>query len=74
MTAKTAEPLEVSRRAARKRAPAPTQEATAADRPTAEERAASGKAVRAKVPLEAHADFRPKRSRDPIRLLLGQDE
>ena len=74
MTAKTAEPLEVSRKTARKRAPAPTQEAAAADRPTAEERAASGKAVRAKVPLEAHADFRPKRSRDPIRLLLGQDE
>ena len=74
MTAKTAEPLEVSRKTARKRAPAPTQEAAAAYRPTPEERAASGKAVRVKVPLEAHADFRPKRSRDPIRLLLGQDE
>jgi Uncharacterized protein conserved in bacteria (DUF2252) len=39
-----------------------------------EERAASGKAARAKAPLEAHADFRPARSRDPVALLLRQAE
>jgi uncharacterized protein (DUF2252 family) len=70
MTAKTAEPLET----ARKRASVPTPKDVAAERPTPEQHAASGKAVRAKVPLESHADFQPKRSRDPIRLLLSQDE
>jgi uncharacterized protein (DUF2252 family) len=39
-----------------------------------EERAASGKAARAEAPLEAHADFRPARSRDPVALLLSQAE
>jgi uncharacterized protein (DUF2252 family) len=37
-----------------------------------EERAAAGKAARTKVPLEAHADFQPKRTRDPVALLLSQ--
>jgi hypothetical protein len=37
-----------------------------------EERAAAGKAARAKAPLESHADFQPKRSRDPVALLLSQ--
>jgi uncharacterized protein (DUF2252 family) len=37
-----------------------------------EERAAEGKAARAKAPLDAHADFQPKRSRDPVALLLSQ--
>jgi uncharacterized protein (DUF2252 family) len=37
-----------------------------------EQRATSGKAARAKAPLEAHAEFRPARSRDPVALLLGQ--
>lgn len=37
-----------------------------------EERAAAGKAARATAPLEAHADFRPAESRDPVRLLLDQ--
>jgi uncharacterized protein (DUF2252 family) len=41
---------------------------------TPEERATSGKAARAKTPLEAHADFEPGKSRDPIGLLLGQAE
>ncbi|HLM21990.1 MAG TPA: DUF2252 domain-containing protein, partial [Propionibacteriaceae bacterium] len=36
------------------------------------ERAAAGKAARAKAPLESHADFQPKRSRDPVALLLSQ--
>jgi len=39
-----------------------------------EERAAEGKATRAKVPLEAHADFQPRKSRDPVALLLSQAE
>ena len=43
-----------------------------AGRPSPERRAASGKAARAEAPLEAHAEFRPARSRDPVALLLGQ--
>ena len=38
------------------------------------ERAAMGKAARAKTPLEAHSDFRPAGSRDPVALLLRQAE
>jgi uncharacterized protein (DUF2252 family) len=45
-----------------------------AERPSPEERAAGGKAARAKVPLEAHADFQPRKSRDPVALLLNQDQ
>jgi uncharacterized protein (DUF2252 family) len=41
---------------------------------TPEERAASGKAARGKTPLEAHAEFTPAKSRDPIKLLLSQAE
>ncbi|MGH8833750.1 MAG: DUF2252 domain-containing protein [Actinomycetes bacterium] len=37
-----------------------------------EERAQLGKAARAKVPFEAHAEFHPAKSRDPVALLLGQ--
>jgi uncharacterized protein (DUF2252 family) len=44
----------------------------AASRGSPEQRAASGKAARAKAPLEAHAEFRPAASRDPVGLLLGQ--
>jgi hypothetical protein len=44
------------------------------DRPSPEQRAASGKTARAKVPLEAHAEFRPARKRDPVALLLRQAE
>jgi uncharacterized protein (DUF2252 family) len=36
------------------------------------DRAAQGKDARATAPLEAHAEFRPDRSRDPVGLLLGQ--
>jgi len=36
------------------------------------DRAARGKGARAVAPLEAHAEFRPGRSRDPVGLLLGQ--
>jgi uncharacterized protein (DUF2252 family) len=43
-----------------------------ATRPRPEHRAASGKAARATAPLEAHAEFRPAASRDPVGLLLGQ--
>jgi len=74
VTAKTAEPLEVVRKTARTRAPAPKQDDVAVDRRPPDERAASGKAVRAKVPLESHADFQPKRSRNPVGLLLSQVE
>jgi uncharacterized protein (DUF2252 family) len=42
------------------------------NRPSPEQRAASGKAARAAAPLEAHAEFRPAESRDPVGLLLGQ--
>ena len=43
-------------------------------RPTPEQRAASGKAARARAPLESHADFRPAKSRDPVGLLVSQAE
>ena len=43
-----------------------------AERPSPEERAAKGKAARAKAPLESHADFQPRKSRDPVALLLSQ--
>jgi uncharacterized protein (DUF2252 family) len=42
------------------------------DRAQPEQRAAHGKAARARAPLEAHAGFRPAKSRDPVGLLLGQ--
>jgi uncharacterized protein (DUF2252 family) len=69
-----------ARRTARKTAPpsVPKKAATSdqgdgqAPRMTPEQRAASGKAARAKAPLEAHADFQPERSHDPIKLLLSQ--
>jgi uncharacterized protein (DUF2252 family) len=74
MTAKTAEPIRVSRKTTRRSAPARKRADVDGSRPTPEQRAESGKAARAKAPLEAHADFQPKRSRDPIRLLLSQAE
>jgi uncharacterized protein (DUF2252 family) len=39
-----------------------------------EERAAGGKAARAKAPLEAHSDFQTGKERDPVALLLSQAE
>ena len=36
------------------------------------ERVARGKDARAAAPLASHAEFRPRRSRDPVGLLLGQ--
>jgi len=47
---------------------------TGAGRVSPEQRAASGRAARAKAPLEAHAEFRPAKSRDPVALLLRQAE
>jgi uncharacterized protein (DUF2252 family) len=35
---------------------------------------AAGKAARARVPLESHREFRPAAARDPVGLLLEQDE
>jgi uncharacterized protein (DUF2252 family) len=43
-----------------------------AERPTPEQRAATGKAARAQAPLASHAEFRPPQSRDPLALLLSQ--
>jgi uncharacterized protein (DUF2252 family) len=57
---------------ARKRSPNTVQVDGQAPHLTPEERAASGKAARATVPLEAHAEFEPQASRDPVGLLLGQ--
>ena len=45
-----------------------------ANRPSPEQRAAAGKAARATVPLEAHADFRATAARDPVGLVLRQDQ
>jgi uncharacterized protein (DUF2252 family) len=55
---------------------APTQSPTDAEarRLSPDERAAAGKAARRRVPLEAHADFRPAKARDPVALLLSQAE
>src|SRR6476660_4117683 len=49
-------------------------QAKRAGRPRPKERIARGKAARAKVPLEAHADFRPAPSRDPVALVMRQAE
>jgi uncharacterized protein (DUF2252 family) len=53
-------------------APALARSAAGAGRSNPEQRAASGKAARARAPLEAQADFRPASSRDPVALLLSQ--
>ncbi|MGH3465347.1 MAG: DUF2252 domain-containing protein [Kribbellaceae bacterium] len=50
---------------------APTTDA-GARRLSPAERATAGKAARRRVPLEAHADFRPAKARDPVALLLSQ--
>ena len=50
------------------------EQAKRADRPSPKERIAWGKAARARVPLEAHADFRPAPARDPVALLMRQAE
>jgi hypothetical protein len=55
-------------------AAAADEQAKRAERPSPKERIAWGKAARARVPLEAHADFRPAPSRDPVALLLRQAE
>jgi uncharacterized protein (DUF2252 family) len=57
---------------ARKRSSRTVQGDGQAPQLTPDERAAAGKAARAAVPLEAHADFEPQKSRDPVGLLLGQ--
>ena len=46
--------------------------AAAAEPLSRADRAARGKDARAVAPLEAHAEFRPDGSRDPVGLLLGQ--
>ena len=47
--------------------------ATAEQRLTREERAAIGKKARVLAPLDSHAEFTPGPSRDPVGLLLEQD-
>ncbi|HEX6758865.1 MAG TPA: DUF2252 domain-containing protein [Propionibacteriaceae bacterium] len=59
---------------AAKRASTSRQSDVGAERLSPEERAAEGKAARAKAPLEAHADFQPRKTRDPVALLLSQAE
>ena len=49
----------------------PTSDVTARDA-TRAQRVAAGKAVRSQVPLEAHAEFTPGASRDPVGLLVSQ--
>jgi uncharacterized protein (DUF2252 family) len=57
-----------------KTAPNPPGSDAAGNLLSPEQQAASGKAARAKAPLEAHAEFRPAKSRDPVGLLVSQDE
>ena len=53
-------------------ASAPDRGDAGTNRLSVERRAAAGKAAQATAPLEAHAEFRPAASRDPVELLLGQ--
>jgi uncharacterized protein (DUF2252 family) len=53
-------------------APASDRRDDRINRLSPEQRAAAGKAARATAPLEAHAEFRPAKSRDPVALLLDQ--
>lgn len=57
---------------ARKAASTPSDGEVRDNRQTPEERVAAGKAARKETPLEAHADFTPAESRDPVGLLLSQ--
>jgi len=56
-------------RSTRRKAPTSTTETK---KLTPQERAAFGKAARAKAPLEAHAEFKAAKTRDPVALLLSQ--
>src|SRR5262245_4541157 len=56
-------------RSTRRKAPTSTTETK---KLTPQERAAFGKAARAKAPLEAHAEFEAAKTRDPVALLLSQ--
>jgi uncharacterized protein (DUF2252 family) len=59
-------------RVTRKTASTPRKDVAEPQRLSPEERAAAGKAARAQAPLQAHADFQPEKSRDPVALLLSQ--
>ena len=59
-------------RVIRKTTSPPRKDVAEPQRLSPEERAAAGKAARAQVPLQAHAEFQPKKSRDPVALLLSQ--
>jgi uncharacterized protein (DUF2252 family) len=56
----------------RKTTSTPRKDVAESQRLSPEERAATGKAARAQAPLQAHADFQPEKSRDPVALLLSQ--
>jgi uncharacterized protein (DUF2252 family) len=58
--------------AARPGTPVVPQQARAVEHPSRADRTARGKDARVAVPLEAHAEFRPDKGRDPVGLLLGQ--
>jgi uncharacterized protein (DUF2252 family) len=70
--AATTEARKAAATPARERSSNTVQSAGQPPRLTPEERAASGKAARKTVPLDAHAEFEPQKSRDPVGLLLGQ--
>jgi uncharacterized protein (DUF2252 family) len=50
----------------------PRKDVSAPERLTPEQRAAAGRAAREQAPLQAHAEFEPQESRDPVGLLLSQ--
>jgi uncharacterized protein (DUF2252 family) len=50
----------------------PRKDVSAPERLTPEQRAAAGRAAREQAPLQAHAEFEPQESRDPVALLLSQ--
>ena len=54
--------------------PAPDRSDGATKHLSPEQRATSGRAARGKAPLDAHAEFQPSKARDPVALLLSQDE
>jgi uncharacterized protein (DUF2252 family) len=59
-------------RVTRKTTSMPRRDVSAPERLTPEQRAATGRAAREQAPLQAHAEFEPQESREPVALLLSQ--
>ena len=59
-------------RVTRKTTSMPRKDVSAPERLTPEQRAAAGRAAREQAPLQAHAEFEPQESREPVALLLSQ--